>query len=213
MKTEDLIASLADEAVPAGPRPAPLLGLAVLAAVAACAMVFAATLGAVRSDVLAFSGDLRLALKFAVTLGLAGAAFALLASLAHPERPRRRAFAVLLLPLGILAAGIGSEIATLPAAALGPALVGANSLACLVHVPVLGALPLVILVAALRRAAPTRPALAGLAAGLLAGAIAATAYGTYCPDDSPLFVAVWYGLAVGILALAGAAAGRLLLRW
>lgn len=213
MNTDDLIASLADDAAPALPRPARLLGLALVAAVAATAVVFALLLGSVRADVTNLSGDARLALKFAVTLALVGSAFVLLATLAHPERPRPRAFAILGVPLALLLGGVLLEVAALPAAEIGPALVGSNSLACLVYVPLLGALPLAVLLTALRRTAPTRPALTGLAAGLLAGGIAATAYGTYCPDDSPLFVATWYGLSIGLLALAGAAAGQRILRW
>ena len=35
---------------------------------------------------------------------------------------------------------------------------------------------------------PTRPALAGAVAGLLAGGLAASFYAAHCTDDSPLFV-------------------------
>jgi hypothetical protein len=66
---------------------------------------------------------------------------------------------------------------------------------------------------ALRQAAPEHPAFAGAAAGLFAGAIGAACYATHCPDDSPLFVAAWYTLAIGFAAAIGAAAGRRLLRW
>ena len=34
-----------------------------------------------------------------------------------------------------------------------------------------------------------------------------------CPDDSPLFVAVWYLLAIAIVALTGRVIGARLLRW
>ncbi|MFC6491272.1 NrsF family protein, partial [Nitratireductor sp. GCM10026969] len=57
------------------------------------------------------------------------------------------------------------------------------------------------------------PALAGAAAGLLAGGLAATFYAAHCTDDSPLFVAVWYTIAVAMLALVGAAIGSRLARW
>jgi hypothetical protein len=53
----------------------------------------------------------------------------------------------------------------------------------------------------------------GAVAGLFAGALGAVLYATHCPDDSPLFVAVWYGLAIAAVALIGALAGRRLLRW
>ncbi len=53
----------------------------------------------------------------------------------------------------------------------------------------------------------------GAAAGLLAGAIGAALYATHCPDDSPLFVATWYTLAIGFVVGLGALAGSRLLRW
>lgn len=66
---------------------------------------------------------------------------------------------------------------------------------------------------ALRHGAPTSPALAGAVAGLAAGGLAATFYAAHCTDDSPLFVATWYPLAIAMLAAAGAVAGRLAVRW
>jgi hypothetical protein len=66
---------------------------------------------------------------------------------------------------------------------------------------------------ALRAGAPRVPAWAGAVAGLLAGCLSAALYATHCPDDSPLFVAVWYALAVMLVTLAGALAGHRLLRW
>ncbi|TIM18804.1 MAG: DUF1109 family protein, partial [Mesorhizobium sp.] len=35
----------------------------------------------------------------------------------------------------------------------------------------------------------------------------------HCFDDSPLFVATWYTIAIAILAALGAFGGRLLVRW
>jgi hypothetical protein len=90
---------------------------------------------------------------------------------------------------------------------------GKNSILCLTAIPALGIGPLALLIVAMRQGAPTRPVLAGLFAGLLAGGIAATFYAANCTDDSPLFVATWYPLAIAILAGAGALAGRLALRW
>ena len=56
-------------------------------------------------------------------------------------------------------------------------------------------------------------AFAGFCAGLLAGGIAATFYAANCTDDSPLFVATWYPLAIGLLALLGAVLGGRFARW
>jgi hypothetical protein len=55
--------------------------------------------------------------------------------------------------------------------------------------------------------------LAGAIAGLAASGIAATFYATNCTDDSPLFVVVWYPLAVGFVTLIGCLSGRRFLRW
>ena len=46
------------------------------------------------------------------------------------------------------------------------------------------------------------PSLAGAVAGLAAGGVAATLYAAHCTDDSPLFVATWYTLAIAALAAA-----------
>jgi hypothetical protein len=73
--------------------------------------------------------------------------------------------------------------------------------------------PLACLVFALTESAPARPGLAGAAAGLAAIGIAVVLYAWHCPDDSPLFVAVWYSSAIAIVAAAGYLVGCRLLRW
>jgi hypothetical protein len=66
---------------------------------------------------------------------------------------------------------------------------------------------------ALRHGAPTRPALAGAAAGLLAGGLGAAVYASYCVEDSAFFLATWYTLAIAIVTSIGSALGARLLRW
>ena len=80
-------------------------------------------------------------------------------------------------------------------------------------IPTLGAGPLVMMLLALRRGAPSNPGASGALAGLAASGIAATFYATNCFDDSPLFVTVWYPLATAILLVAGYLAGLRYLRW
>jgi hypothetical protein len=65
----------------------------------------------------------------------------------------------------------------------------------------------------LRRCAPSNAGLTGAVAGVLSASLGAAIYAVHCPDDSPLFVAVWYSLAILFVAGAGALAGRLTLRW
>ena len=118
----------------------------------------------------------------------------------------------IVVPASLAAANL-AELLAVPAAEWGQRLVGTNAIFCLKSIPFLAAAPLVAALLALRQGAPEHPALAGAAAGLFAGAIGAACYATHCPDDSPLFVAAWYSLAIGFVAAIGAAAGRRLLRW
>ncbi len=66
---------------------------------------------------------------------------------------------------------------------------------------------------AMRGLAPTQPRLAGLAAGLLAGAVGAFGYSLSCPEASPAFVATWYTLGISLTGAVGMALGPRLLRW
>jgi len=61
--------------------------------------------------------------------------------------------------------------------------------------------------------APTRPRVAGFAAGLLSGAIAATVYCLHCPEMGAPFVGFWYLLGMLIPALIGTWQGNTRLRW
>jgi hypothetical protein len=73
--------------------------------------------------------------------------------------------------------------------------------------------PFVALTWFLRTGAPTNLRLTGAIAGLLAGALGATAYAFHCPDDSVPFIAFWYATMIGLCCLLGALAGPKLLRW
>lgn len=61
--------------------------------------------------------------------------------------------------------------------------------------------------------APTRPRLAGFAAGLLAGSVAAVVYCLHCPELGTPFIGFWYLLGMLIPATAGVSLGNSLLRW
>jgi hypothetical protein len=100
-----------------------------------------------------------------------------------------------------------------PSVSWGARMIGTNSLACLASIPLIGLGPLAIFLATLRHGAPTRPRLAGAVAGVLAGGLSATFYAAHCTDDSPLFVALWYSIAICGLALAGALLAPRAARW
>jgi hypothetical protein len=92
-------------------------------------------------------------------------------------------------------------------------MVGTNSVACMVLIPLLSALPLAALIYAMRQGAPAHPILAGAVAGLVAAGIGGTLYGMHCTNDSPLFICVWYVIAIAIVMVFGALLGTRWLRW
>jgi hypothetical protein len=212
MKTDDLIHAIAEDATPSGLHPQRSLALALAGAVAAAAILFWLLLGP-RGDALASLAEPRFVLKFLVTLGLAAAAIGLVLRLIRPGAAPGLWRSALLLAPGLLLIGIGGELLAVPAERWMTVLVGVNARICLTYIPLMGLAPLGLILLALRRGAPTRPALAGAVAGLIAGGISAAFYASHCPDDSPLFVATWYVLAIAMLVALGALLGRRLLRW
>lgn len=212
METKDLIKAISSDAR-ASERPLrALLLYACIAASCVAAVVFAVLLGP-RPDFAAAAETPRFLLKFVITAVLAATALVQVAILARPGgHPGARAAWLAIAPLLVLAAVL-VEFATVPAVDWRARWIGTNALLCLTFIPLIGIGPLAVFLAALRRAAPTRPALAGAAAGLLSGGLAATFYAAHCFDDSPFFVATWYSLAIVILALVGAGVGRVVLRW
>jgi hypothetical protein len=165
-----------------------------------------------RADLGAVISTPRVAFKFLATLTLVGAAglFALRATRPESEFNLR---AILAPVLTLLAVAITAELIASPPAAWLALLIGTNALACLALVPLISLVPLGAILTALRYGAPSDPRLASAAAGLLAGGIGATLYATHCVDDSPLFVAAWYGLSITIVAVLGAALGARTLQW
>jgi hypothetical protein len=210
MRTDELIRALtADRAAEPQP-PGRMLMLAAAAGFAVSAVAFAVWLGP-RADVAAAATSVRFLFKPALMLALAVISGALLLRLMRPGAPVRL-LALAAIP-AVMAAAAAAELAALPPSRWLDALIGDNWYLCLSLIPLLS-LPLAAaLLLALRHGAPTRPAIAGAVAGLAAGGLAATLYAVNCTDDSPLFVATWYSLAIAAVSIACAIAGSRLLRW
>jgi hypothetical protein len=211
MKTDELIKILqADAQRQAMPMPR-AWGVATLLAVLAAGIVFA-TLLHPRLDIADVAGSARFLFKFLFAGALAGAAFVALRSAARPDAGRHLLRWLLIAPALLLVAA-GLELIAVPPGAWMSRMVGQNNLACMFFIPVIGILPLGLFLLALRHGAPADAMLAGALAGLASGGLAALFYALHCRDDSPLFVAVWYSIAVLILAALGAVGGRLFARW
>jgi hypothetical protein len=212
MDTNELIEALAaDTRQPAASLSFVWWGAAGLA-VAFAAVVFFATLGP-RPDVAAAAETPRFLLKFVITITLGASAFGLVRGLSRPGEDWRVAAPHLAGAAALLPIAVFVELLLLPPGEWSGKLVGMNSMVGLTYIPLIGIGPLAVFLLALRHGAPTRPALAGAAAGLLAGSIAATLYAAHCTDDSPLFVATWYTIAIAGLAVLGAAGACRLARW
>ena len=209
MKTDQLIAALAADrtVAPFGRR----LVLSLLVGGLISLGLFLAILGP-RHDLAAALATWRFDFKIVLMVLILALAFGFCRAVARPVAPSHPARS-LLLPLAAIIAALVVELVIVPRAAWGTRLVGSNSLICLTAIPFFSIGPLIAVLAILRSGAPTSPALAGAAAGLLAAACGATLYAFHCFDDSPLFVATWYTLAALPVVGIGALAGRRLLQW
>ncbi len=212
MRTQDLIAALAADTPPRGPALGKGLAWAGLGGLVTACLVMQALLG-IRSSFVASLVDPRFLFKFLVTGTLAAVMFRSVLALARPQTAAPGLPAVIWAPSALLACGVAAELFLLPSTLWMPRLVGSNALQCLTYVPLISLVPLALVLLALRRGAAASPAAAGLVAGLASGAMGAFFYAAHCPDDSPLFVAVWYTLGIGIMGLTGAVLGSRALRW
>ena len=212
MDTDQLIRTLAadnsHQARPVGF----VLALALLAAAPVSLLMFVTELG-VRPDVMSAMHNPFFDLKFAITLALASAAITVALHLSRPEASLRGWLWLLMIPVGLLVAGISGEMMMPQRLPMMVRLVGNNSKVCMTAVPLMALPLLVAALIGLRHGAPTRPAITGAMAGLLSAGLAATLYASHCEDDSPLFVATWYTIATAMVTAIGALLGSRVLRF
>lgn len=213
MKTDDLIAMLSTN-VKAVDQRRPLRIL--IGAVAIGAMVaFGAALMILggRTDMQSGEAIASVIAKVVFATVVAGLAFFYLNRLVRPGEQRRGWMVVVALPfVGIVGlASIG--LAHASASHCQTTLVEAEWLECLLTIPVIAIVPFVLVVCAMRQAAPTHLRGAGALVGLVAGGLGAAGDALHCTADSLPFVATWYSGAILLCALAGAALGPRLLRW
>jgi hypothetical protein len=212
MDTEQLIRSLAADNTHRARPVGYVLMLALLAAAPVSLLLFFTELG-VRPDIMTAMRNPFFDLKFAVTLALAISAIAVALHLSRPEASLRGFGWYLLIPAGLLVAGISGEMMMPQRAPMMTRLVGNNSKFCMTFIPVISLPLLLAALLGLRHGAPTRPALSGAIAGMLSAGLAATLYASHCTDDSPLFVATWYTLATALVAAIGALIGSRMLKY
>jgi hypothetical protein len=213
MNTEQLVTMLARQAGPihtaAGPR---RFATALAWGLPGSALIMATVLG-VRADLGAAVLLPMFWMKMGFPLAVAALMLGAATRLARPGGKAKLApvlLAGLVLMLWTLAAVVLVQTAPEQRTAL---LFGSTWLVCLFNIPMLSLPLFAALLWALKGLAPTRPALAGAAAGLLASGLAAALYTLHCPEMDAPFLALWYVAGMAIPALGGAATGSRLLRW
>jgi hypothetical protein len=209
MRTDELIQVLARDVRSPAPRLEAQLWTAAALGSMLSLLAFALALGPRDDLITALSAPLFIG-KVAVLVIFAATVASALPATARPGSALRWGRVLLAPVLVVLLATI--DLGAYPADTWVSRLLGTNAYVCLTAIPLLALAPLLGLLLGLRSGAPTRPALAGGLAGVLAGALAASLYAFHCADDSPLFVATWYSLAILIVAGLGAATGALMLR-
>jgi hypothetical protein len=212
MKTDDLIRALAADREPAGPAPGYALALA-----GAIGLVLSTLLFMWLVPLRPHLGEAVRSFPFVlkpVEMGILVVASAMaVLRLAKPGAPLGRTLVVAAAVPAIMVAAVAVELMQVPRADWLVRLAGTHWYLCVLNMVLLSLPILAALLFGLRFGAPTQPGLAGAGAGLCSGALAASLYIAHCPDDSPLFVAVWFTLAITIATAIGAMAGSRVLRW
>lgn len=211
MKTDQLINLLSTNVEPVkSGQIRKTLAFAIVAGGAAAFCVMLGTVG-LRSGP-TFSLNF-LAVKLLFTLCLLGMGTLLLARLARPGQSGKKLSPLTFLPFLVIAITVAVALGFEKPMMWGRMLLGMNWVTCLLCIPLFAVVPFAALIWFLRKGAPTDLKRTGAIAGLVAGALGATAYAFHCPDDSIPFIAVWYGAMVALCASIGALLGPRLLRW
>jgi hypothetical protein len=177
------------------------------------AVMFVVAILGVRPDLLLSMHGFSFWMKCAYTMSLGAGAIYAVIRLSRPTPRSLRGLWLLAVPV-LLLAGLGiGELANTPAREWLAMWLGKSWQVCSLLLVMLAVPIFVGLIRSFRRLAPTRLHAAGAAAGLGAGAWAATIYCLHCPEVSALFVLLWYSLGILLAAAAGALLGPRLMRW
>ncbi len=213
MKTNDLIAMLAAEAS-ATPTVSPLRRCAqAIAAGMAVSLVLVLTLWGLNPELNALARTQAFWVKVVWLVLTCLFAAPVVMHLSRPGIAAGRGvwgIAAALLGMVMLAL---AQVATVDADTGIQLMLGRSWQICSASIAALSVPLLATLLWMLRDMAPTRPALAGASAGLMAGSLASLVYSLHCTETAYAFVAVWYVAGIAVMTGVGALLGTRILRW
>ena len=212
MQTDDLIARLSSELQPvrSGAVVRLLLG-AVMVGVAGSILVMLTMIG-LRRDLGSAMLSVGMWTKLVYTFAIAVLGFWLVQRAGRPGADMGAIARILLLPVLAIALLALAQLTT-PGADIRHLILGHSSRVCAFLVTLTALPTLAATFWALKRMAPTRLTLAGVGAGVFAGAAGAFVYSFHCTEGSAPFIAIWYSLGIALTAAIGGFLGRNLLRW
>jgi hypothetical protein len=213
MKTDDLVTLLATGASAVEPNALARRYTLSLGWGAFGATLLMAILLGVRSDIDAAAQLPMFWIKLAFPASVAVASLVAASRLSRPGARLGGARGGLVAPVLVIWLYAAWVLLAAPPAERAELVMGRTWRYCLVGIPTLAVPVFAATLWAMKGLAPTRPALAGAAAGLLAGAMAALVYALHCPEMEAPFIGVWYVVGMLIPAAAGALLGPLVLRW
>ncbi len=212
VQTDDLIATLSDQLTPVQPGLVMRrLGLGLVIGLV-CTFLLLGVILKMRPDLAEALTGGAFWMKFVYTFAIAGLGLWIVERQSRPGAAARMPGWLLAVPPLVLGGSAAAQLAA-PGADWHTLMMGQTARVCSVLILVLS-LPIFAGVFwAMRQLAPTRLAVAGAGAGILAGAASATLYGFHCPETAAPFILIWYTLGIVLAACLGAIAGRWLLRW
>ncbi len=213
MQTDELIAALSEAPQPVSRLTmAGWIALGLAGGILGSIVLLAATIG-VRPDLAAAMAGGPFWMKFFYTLALAALGVWIVDRIGRPGVNATRPMLLLMLPVIVILALAAAELGAVGAAEKRLLLLGRSSNVCALLIGFLAIPQFLGVFWAMKKMAPTHPRLAGAAAGLLAGSMAATIYAFHCRESAAPFVAVWYTSGILLTTAVGALLGGRILRW
>lgn len=213
MKTDDVIAMLATNVAPV-PRQAALRNVLVALAVGLVLSVFwMLTEYGVRKDIHQAMDLPMFWVKLAFPVCVAVSGFVLVYRLSRPGVAARKAWVGVVAPVAVIWLLALWSLGTANEADRATLIFGQTWRSCALSITTIALPVFVATLVALKRLAPTRPAMAGAAAGVLAAGAGAAVYALHCPELAAPFLAIWYVAGMAVLPLFGAYLGPRVLRW